>query len=251
MRGAIFLTWLIGLAGCNQTAAAHRKAGPPPAGCTGGTVTHEVVLDESGVELHGVVSNPCGGAPRPVVVLAHQMCKDHREWGDWVTELGNRGIATLAIDLRGHGASKTWKGGATHDLCKEIDDDAAQPLYAGMVDDVAAAVTYARASLGAPKVAIVGSSIGANSALVVAARDPQVAAVVALSPGLDYRGIKPEPSKIAAPHELLAADDDKRSAEAVRAFGGRVLPDGGHGNAMLAKHPEELDRLVAAVAAAL
>jgi alpha-beta hydrolase superfamily lysophospholipase len=214
-------------------------------------VTKEIVFDDSGVEIHGWSSNPCGGAPRPVVVLAHQMCKDHAEWSDWVTELGNRGIATFAIDLRGHGASKKWKSGETHDLCKEIGDDAAQPLYAGMVDDVTAAVKVARTQLGAPAVAVVGSSIGANSALVTAERDPEIRAVVALSPGVDYRGIKPDPSKVTGTVETLAADDDGRSAEAVRSWHGKVLPSGGHGNAMLQKHPEELDRLVAVIAGKL
>jgi pimeloyl-ACP methyl ester carboxylesterase len=152
-----------------------------------GLMTSEVEIQSAdGLAIHGTLSRPPGEAAVPVVVLAHQMCSDRDEWSapahDWVAAFGARGIATLAIDLRGHGHSKVWPDGSTHDLCKEIEDPAAAGLYAAMVDDVKAAVGYARTAAKAPRVAIMGGSIGANSALVAFADDPEVAIVVALSP---------------------------------------------------------------------
>ena len=194
---------------------------PPLAACRGGLSTTELTFPAAdGLVVHATLSNPCGGAPRPTVVLAHQMCADRREWStkghDWVAALNARGLSTLAIDLRGHGESKTWPDGSTHDLCEELGHADVAPLYAGMALDVAAAVKASSQPVG-----IVGSSFGANSAIVAAA-EPAVRAVVALSPGLDYRGIVTEPSvqALKKPLFLVAADDDERSAAAVRRLAG-------------------------------
>ena len=121
-----------------------------------------------------------------------------------------------------------------------------------MVGDVGAAVAYAETELHAPTVAIVGASIGANSALV-ASSVGKVAAVVALSPGIDYAGIRPEPATYGPATYLVAAEDDKESADAVRQFARtgvntKIWPKGGHGNKIIRAHPEELVRLVHAVA---
>jgi dienelactone hydrolase len=234
--------------------------------CSGGVVTSEITFPSSdGLVVHARVSNPCGGEPRPIVVLAHQMCRDSREWSadghDWVGALGARGIATLAVDLRGHGASKVWPDGSEHDLCRELGTADAAPRYAAMVDDVRSAVAHARNTLGAPSVAVAGASVGANAALAAMAADPQVSAAVALSPGLDYRGIVAADAVNrlgSRPVFLLAAEDDARSSSAVKelralnpALQTRVLPDGEHGNNMIDRHADELVALTDFLAAKL
>lgn len=252
------------VAGCGGTTALRPAGGP--AACAGGTTERAVTFSSAdGLVIHGTLANPCGGSPRPVVVLAHQMCTSRAEWSepahDWIGALHARGVATLAIDLRGHGQSTRWPDGSTHDLCAEWEDEAAGERYAPMVEDVRAAVSFARTDARAPAVAIVGSSIGANSALVVFGDDPAIAAAVALSPGLDYRGIQPADAVLRAgarPLVLFGADDDEVSATAVRELGAaaptaraEVFPTGGHGNAILDAHPDELARLVSLVTDAL
>lgn len=235
-------------------------------GCDAGLLSQDVAFPATdGLVVHATAANPCGAAPRPVVVLAHQMCTDRSEWSqpthDWVDALHAQGIATLAIDLRGHGASKVWPDGATHDLCAEINDPNVQPLYLAMVGDVQGAVAYARGAMHASSVATIGASIGANSSIVTFAADASIAITVALSPGLDYRGIQTEPAiktTGARPVLLEAAEDDSRSASAVRqlaqdnpAVTTKVWPSGGHGNKIIDAHPEELARVLGLVVGAL
>lgn len=229
-------------------------------------VTEDVTFTASdGMMLRGTLSNPCGGDRPPVVVLAHQLCETRAEWGntsyDWVGALNARQIATFAIDLRGHGASKMFADGANIDLCRDAQRPALQVRFAGMVDDVKAAVDYAQGALQAPSVAIVGASIGANSAVVAFADDVDVRMVVALSPGLDYRSIRAEPAIGAIGGRLAlleAAEDDQRSADAVRRLKSvnptimtQIFTTGGHGNRMMQAHPDELARIIDLIATSL
>ena len=214
-----------------------------------------------GLVVHGSVVGPSSGSSRGVVVLAHQLCSNRAEWSqashDWVTALAQRGVTTVAIDLRGHGQSKLFPDGSTKDLCSGGSD----ALFAGMVSDVKAAVGYARTTLGAQSVAVIGASIGSNSALVAFSEDAQLAMVVALSPGLDYLGVKTDGAVRqlgSRPALLEAADDDSYSAGSVRqlqalnsALTTKIWPSGGHANQLLTSHPEELPRVAELVTAAL
>lgn len=252
--------------GCRTTNGAKAKeadgsstSAPRAPACPAGAERRDLTFPSTdGLAIRATFDAPCKGQVAPVVVLAHQMCQSRAEWRDgdhdWIARLGARGIATLSIDLRGHGESKAWPDGSSHDLCAEIQNPEVGSLYAGMVHDVEAAITYAKTALGASRVALVGSSIGANASLVAFAEHDDVRAVVALSPGENYREIRPGAAVARAVHRpiaLLAADDDANSAEAVRSFGAvsaeihaRVLPSGGHGNKMFEANPLELDAMV-------
>lgn len=234
--------------------------------CVDKRVIEDLVFPSTdGLMVHATATRPCGGARAPWVVLAHQLCSDRSEWiqanHDWVSALLSRNVATLAIDLRGHGASTSWPDGSTHDLCGEATDTSVTPLYLGMPGDVQAAMSYARSTLGASAVAVIGASIGSNSAVVAFASDPQATMVVALSPGLDYKGIKTsEPVKAigSRPALLEAADDDPSSAASVRqlatlnaSIATKIWPTGGHANRILTAHPEELARIADLVVATL
>jgi alpha-beta hydrolase superfamily lysophospholipase len=238
---------------------------PAVEGCAGAVTTQDLSFPAAdGLVVHATHAT-CQESPRPVVVLVHQMCSDRGEWSkpahDWQGALVTRGLATLAIDLRGHGQSRDWPDGSRHNLCEERTKEESRPLYAGMVEDVKAAAAYAARELKAPRVAVVGGSIGANSALAAFAGDASLAAVIALSPGLDYFQIKTEEAARtigARKAYLLAAEDDKQSADATRALKGlnpaleiKVYESGGHGNKMLSGHPEELSRLAGLLVAAL
>ena len=126
--------------------------------------------------------------------------------------------------------------------------------------DVAAGIAWVKQQ-GATKVGVVGASIGGNASLVVLGADTTIHVAVALSPGADYFGIKPAAALMQAgsrPIALVAADDDPSSAADVRAFAQsdaalmtKIWPTGGHANAIIRAHPEELTRLAALVAGAL
>lgn len=252
----LLVVFVVLAAGCGSKAAPAPRL-PDPRICAGHAATDVSFPSADGLLIHATL-HTCNDTPGPLVILAHQMCLDRGEWSvaphDWVSALLARDVEVLAIDLRGHGRSTAWPDGTTHDLCKEIQDPAVAGLYAAMVDDVRAAIHYAVNAAQATSIALVGSSIGANSVILAYVDATSLRIAVALSPGLDYRGITP---LYAVGHlddrrlVLEAAEDDARSAEAVKAFAAanpavisRVWPTGGHGNEIIDAHPDELARLV-------
>jgi pimeloyl-ACP methyl ester carboxylesterase len=117
-----------------------------------------------GTQLDGVLvgSGPAG------VVLLHQHPGDLCGFWPYAIYLSKRGLQALAIDLRCYGES----------ACPQADDAKSR-----VVDDVAGAVAALRAH-GAKRVALVGASLGASTALLAGvALRPPVAAVVNLSTG--------------------------------------------------------------------
>ena len=191
-----------------------------------------------GLTTIGTLEGVVAGERRPGVLLLHMLGSNRLAWEPLVGTLVARGYVTLAIDLRGHGDT----GGDT-------DWDLASV-------DVAAALDYLKAHDGvdSSRIAVIGASIGANLALVLGADQPEVRAVVALSPGLDYRGVKTEPTTGALagrPVWLLASEGDGYSAETVRTLGTAlpgavvtVVPGNAHGTAMLVADPTLEGRIV-------
>jgi pimeloyl-ACP methyl ester carboxylesterase len=105
---------------------------------------------------------------QPAWVLLHQHPADLCGFWPYAVYLSKRGPQALAIDLRCYGES----------ACPQADDAKSR-----VVDDVAGAVATLRGH-GADRVALVGASLGASTALLAgAALRPPVAAVVSLSTG--------------------------------------------------------------------
>lgn len=112
-----------------------------------------------------------GDAPRPAVVLGHGLGAVKEMGLDaYARRFAAAGYVALAFDYRHFGAS----GGEPRQLL-----DPARQL-----EDWAAALAYVRArpEVDADRVAIFGSSFGGGHAIVMAARDPRVAAAIAQCP---------------------------------------------------------------------
>lgn len=117
-----------------------------------------------GTQLDGVLvgSGPAG------VVLLHQYRADLCGFWPYAVYLSKHGMQALAIDLRCFGLSACPEAGNANTR---------------LVDDVAGAVAALQRH-GAKRVALVGASMGATTALLAgAALRPPVAAVVSLSTG--------------------------------------------------------------------
>lgn len=114
-----------------------------------------------------------GVAPRPCVVMAHGF-SGTRELGlDLLAErFAAAGLVALVFDYRHFGAS----GGTPRQLL----------LIRRQLADYRAAVAYARTLLGVDpdRVAVWGTALSSGHAIVTAARDPRIAAVVAQLPYL-------------------------------------------------------------------
>lgn len=189
---------------------------------------------EDGVTIVGEFS-PAGNGR--AVLLLHMMPATKESWRPFADALAARGIASLAIDLRGHGGSVASSRGPL-DFKKFTDAE----HQAKSLDVSAAMRWFAGRGLDASRVAVCGASIGANLAIAWAAGHPETPAVLALSPGLVYRGVTTgEEVESVNPRKLFLAvsAEDKYSFESVRTLAAlapgvmaRELDGAGHGTTM-------------------
>jgi len=113
----------------------------------------------------------------------------------------------------------------------------------------------ARPDIWSGRTGIAGAQIGANLAIMEAASDPAVRSIALLSPGMDYRRLRPEAAMKkydARPALILASTEDayaSRSARELAAIGTgirdlRLVNGAGHGTAMLVRQPALVGVLV-------
>ncbi|HVM59631.1 MAG TPA: alpha/beta fold hydrolase [Verrucomicrobiae bacterium] len=133
---------------------------------------------------------PVHQTPAPAVVLVHSVDRDRNVWGSFPALLQRNGLATLAIDLRGYGEStrkQTADGPVTLDVRTFTAGD-----FQNMMLDVETAVDWlhAQPEINGKRIALIGESFGANIILRYAAINEDLAAIVVLSPGITYRGVR-------------------------------------------------------------
>jgi dienelactone hydrolase len=126
----------------------------------------------------------------PAVLLVHSVERDRNTWASFAAVLQKNGLAALAIDLRGFGEStrkQTADGPVTLDVRTFTGGD-----YRDMLLDVETAVDWLQAQpeIDGKHIALIGESFGANIALRYTAINEDIAAIVALSPGITYRGVR-------------------------------------------------------------
>ncbi|MBI3956700.1 MAG: alpha/beta fold hydrolase [Candidatus Kerfeldbacteria bacterium] len=177
---------------------------------------------------------------KQTALLLHMMPADRMSWQGLSAILARRTIASLAIDLRGHGES-TQKTGQRLDYHAFRDAD-----HQASHEDLAAAHIWLQGrEVPIERTVLIGASIGANLALHDLAAHPALPAAVLLSPGLNYRGMTTaDLVRRLAPSQsilLVASRDDAESATAVTELDRLttsqrdvLLFDGaGHGTTML------------------
>jgi alpha-beta hydrolase superfamily lysophospholipase len=167
-------------------------------------------------------------------------------WSAFAFALAERGISSLAIDFRGHGASD---GGPDGYKSFTPEEHQAKRL------DVEAGLAWLRAKAALP-IAVAGASIGANLALRAIAEHDDVASCVALSPGLDYRGVRTDDviGRLRPGQRVLIVDsvEDALSKEGVDALeagsAGRAdffrMRGLGHGTRMLERDQDLFRKVV-------
>jgi dienelactone hydrolase len=132
-----------------------------------------------GFALKGTLSLPAAKGKVPVVILAHQFGADRTGWAPLVERLAARGIGTLALDLRGHGAS-TKKNGVDVVVTADFMTSAKAVGFDQIPADLALAAAWLRKQPGVDgrRIGLAGSSVGAFSVLLAA---PEVKPLAVLS----------------------------------------------------------------------
>jgi pimeloyl-ACP methyl ester carboxylesterase len=132
-------------------------------------------------DLHASFDMPIGvPAPIPAVLLLHGYGEDRTVWRNFTQQLLGRGWAVMALDLRGHGESKTknqrplqatteWRT-SSHEFPVDLD-----PALDWL---------KARPRIDTQKIVVIGVDVGANLALIASGRFPEVRTVVAIRPNL-------------------------------------------------------------------
>lgn len=160
---------------------------------------------KDGVKIFGDFYN---AKSKRSVLLLHILPGSRMDFDEFAELLFANGYNVLNIDERGHGDSQAWPG--------EIGSwqEFTQGDYDKTIYDVEAAVQCIQDKIPETNLAIIGGSIGANLALLYGAKtQPKI--VIALSPGLNYKGVKTEIASRNFRQNLLlvASKDDNYSFE--------------------------------------
>ncbi len=186
----------------------------------------------------------------PAIVLVHQLGSTRAEWASLLERLhAAPAFTTLAIDLRGHGASTR---GASGNLDWQSFDPAA---WAATRLDVLAAVAFLaspESGVTPSSISAVGASIGCSAIVAAAAEEPRLQVMVTVSPGRAYHGfdaITPAMHMDDRAIFAIASRAETDSADTAAAYGRvtRIEPmivDGdAHGVVIFGTAPEALGRI--------
>ncbi len=124
----------------------------------------------------------------PLVIFLHSICKSHLAWEDFPQEVKDSlNVATLNMDLRGHGKSIIDKDGKDVSWQTMVLAD-----YKKMPDDILEVLKYIEKEypeIDSKKVAIVGAGLGATMGLMAASyKENIINTVIIFSPMLEYKG---------------------------------------------------------------
>jgi dienelactone hydrolase len=150
---------------------------------------YPVLRTDDGLSLAATLRCPDRPSP-PGVILVHRYGSGQSSWDGFAETLRQAGIMSIAVDLRGHGASRTGGDG------KPLDFKDVQSGFGGWsaaLADLRAAARVLVANGANPKnLAVAGEELGASLALKFALADMSMQAVVMISPGLDLYGLNVE-----------------------------------------------------------
>lgn len=231
------------------------------------------VAAADGLVLKGTLSYPekYSGAGFPLAVLAHQYPATRDSYSPLVADLLGSGVATLAFDQRGHGASIVSPGGpSVVDTPEGLTPEAFGSAFVSSVGKVG----FARIDndilrvagwggvqnfIDPSRMALVGASIGGSGVLLAAANLPTLRAVATLGaagvpafgPGASDR-IRAILERLKTPCYLASSTDDPYEGGAnVNAWSrglshvtARLSPGSGHAMAIYFDVRDELLRFL-------
>jgi alpha-beta hydrolase superfamily lysophospholipase len=155
--------------------------------------TELTLTTEDGFELHGWLEKPQNAMkPAPIVLLAHQFGADHTSWDVLTKSLHEKGMATLSVDLRGHGKSIMQNGSEnkvkipqnTSEVRAAFDASAQKVGFSNIPQDLIAWLEKVEEdkSLDIQNLYLIGASLGGAS-LIPVMNDYDAKALITLSAG--------------------------------------------------------------------
>ncbi|HSA06799.1 MAG TPA: alpha/beta hydrolase [Candidatus Gastranaerophilales bacterium] len=184
----------------------------------------------------------------PLVIFLHSIGKSHLAWGDYPKKIkGNLNVATLSLDLRGHGKSVKNKKNKNVFWQNLVVAD-----YQKMPDDILEVLKFIEKEypeINHKKIAVIGASLGSNVGIMAAGYNEKINNVIMFSPMLQYKGFDlrlPIVKYGQKPLLMLVSNKDKysydSSIELIKFPQGKkhlqVYPYGGHGEDLLKFQPE-------------
>lgn len=220
---------------------------------TKSTMNKVNLVTSDGVKIAGNFYQPAGEV-KGFVLYLHMMPATKESYNEIATRLQRVGYAGLSIDLRGHGESQ---GGTKGYLTYTTSEQQAS------IKDVRSAIEFLKKHGATDSdISIIGASIGANLAIEYAAQNNSIERIVALSPGLDYYGIKAGElvKKFSQNQSLLIAGskddtnvpDDYKQIQDIKTdypnkntIQVKIYDKGGHGTDIMKNNQELEDNIVA------
>lgn len=155
------------------------------------------------------------------LLLLHGTGQRKEDWKRLAFPLTRAGYGVMAVDLRGHGESRTSPSGEEL-TWKKLRATPAANDFADMSRDAEAAVAWL-AGQGVPEASIglIGSEVGGSIAIRYAATHQKVPLVVMLSPGMRWQevltpnALRALKRPIPTPVLMVCSEADKRSAKEV------------------------------------
>lgn len=235
MKAAALSLFLLGI-GCSPRQAAVPEPAPEET---------RVVVDSDGWQLVGDLLLPASEAPVPAVLMLNKAAGDRTAYRDLARHLADRGIASLRLDLRGHGESVN--------LGRFVPGEQPRsPMIWDAEVDVWAAHQYlqAQARIEGERIGIVGGSYSGEEMAEAGRLHGYARAYVALSPGsfsdesirgLDASGV---------PWLFVASKNERFLREITASVQAEsqtvellIVPGTGHASDILDEHPEMAERI--------
>lgn len=207
-----------------------------------------VVVESRGWQLAGDLRIPPGEGPHPAVLMLNEAAGDRSAYRRLAERLASRGIASLRIDLPGHGES-TNLGRFVPD---ETDERDRALMIEGADVDVTAALRFLKGhhDVDSTRIGVVGASYSAEEMAEAARKTGYMAAYVALSPGSFSDASIDGIDNGGAGWLLIVAEDDPYLTDIVAAVQTRSttvqfseLPGTAHGTEILKAYPEMIGRI--------
>ena len=193
--------------------------------------------------------------PAPTVIgaalLLHMLPETRASWSALQLALSKRGVASLAIDLRGHGQSLQNGDGQSFNYETFTEEE-----HRSSILDVSAAVAWIRTrGIDINRIVLIGASFGANLSVLELTDEPGMAGAVLLSPSATYHGVaimEELPNLIPEQHLfVIAAEDDAVFSDSQKIYQDAPVENkvflpykkAGHGTSMFKTDPKLVDKI--------